>query len=321
VTNLRLVLIGAALLGALHGVDVNAQKTPPSSDVRLVEGSTALYGGDPEKALRHAMEVLKERPDDVRARLLAARAHIAADRYAAAYDELRQAERADPRNVDVLYYLGIVAGHLATTEFDRLYALEPDGARVHQLMAESAKLQGRQADAAAEYERALSANPRLFEALIELGRIRREQSNCEAAIPLYERAQAIRSTLEGAYGLGACLVFQNEHRRAAEVLRVALTHDPRSAVAHLALGSALLHMGDAEPAVRELEQSVGLEPKLRQAHYLLGRAYRALGLEERSRQAFARADALAQAERLGDQKALGVDPPKPRDAAPPRDRL
>jgi tetratricopeptide (TPR) repeat protein len=183
------------------------------------------------------------------------------------------------------------------------------------------KLQGRQADAAAEYERALGANPLLLDALIELGRIRREQSNCDAAVSLYERAQAIRSTFEAAYGLGACLVFQSEHRRAAEALRVALTHDPRSAVAHLALGSALLHMGDAEPAVRELEQSVVLEPKLRQAHYLLGRAYRALGLEDRSRQAFARADALAQAERLGDQKALGVDPPSPKDGAPPRDRL
>lgn len=320
-TDLRWVLIGAALLVALYDPAVDAQKSRPSSDVRLVEGSTALYGGDPEKALRLATEVLKERPGDIQARLLAARAHIAAERYSAAYDELRRAERTDPRNVDVLYYLGMVAGHLATTEFDRLYVLEPDGARVHQLMAESLKLQGRQADAAAEYERALAANPRLLEVLIELGRVRREQSNCEAAIPLYERAQAIRSSFEAAYGLGVCLVFQNEHKRAIEALRVALTHDPGSAVAHLALGSALLHIGDAEPAVRELEQSVALEPKLRQAHYLLGRAYRALGLEERSRQAFAQADALAQAERLGDQKALGVDPPRPKDAAPPRDRL
>jgi predicted Zn-dependent protease len=97
--------------------------------------------------------------------------------------------------------------------------------------------------------------------------------------------------------------------RAIEQFRKALAHDPQSAVAHFGLGSSLLQTGDAAAAVAPLERAVALQPRMRQAYYLLGRAYRGLGALERSRQAFARADALAQAERTSDQKSLGIDVP------------
>jgi predicted Zn-dependent protease len=105
--------------------------------------------------------------------------------------------------------------------------------------------------------------------------------------------------------------MQDDHARAVEQLREALKRDPQSAVAHLALGSSLLQMGDTGPAVRALERSIALEPRMRQAYYLLGRAYKALGLRDRSQEAFAKADELAQTERLSDQKSLGVHPPPP----------
>jgi tetratricopeptide (TPR) repeat protein len=187
-----------------------------------------------------------------------------------------------------------------------MYGLAPEGARAHQLMAESLRLQDKLAEASAEYELALSASPKLFEALIGLGDIRREQSNCGEALALYRRAQAVRPSYEAAYGLGVCLTIENQPLRAVEQYREALKHDPQSAAGRFALGSSLLLIGDTASAVRELERAVALEPRMRQGFYLLGRAYRALGLRERSRHAFAKADELAQAERSGDRKALGV---------------
>jgi tetratricopeptide (TPR) repeat protein len=173
----------------------------------------------------------------------------------------------------------------------------------------SLKLQEKLTEAAAEYDLALRANPNLLEALIGLADIRREQSACDPAAELYRRAEVVRRTYEGAYGLGVCLSIAGQHAQAAEQFREALEHDPRSAVAHFALGSTELQMGQTASAVRELERAVALEPRMRQAFYLLGRAYAALGLGERSRQAFAKAEQLAQAERSGDRKVLGVDRP------------
>src|SRR5206468_1416110 len=114
---------------------------------------------------------------------------------------------------------GIVSGELAKRAFDRVYALAPDGARVHQLMARSLRLQEQPVEAAAEYERALQANPNLLEALLEFALLRREESNCEDASALYVRAQRVKPTYEGAYGLGVCLARQNDHARAIEQFR------------------------------------------------------------------------------------------------------
>jgi tetratricopeptide (TPR) repeat protein len=204
--------------------------------------------------------------------------------------------------VDVLYFLGVVSSELATREFDRLYKLAPEGARVHQLMAQAFKLQNKLGEAAAEYELALGADPNLLEALLELAAIRREESNCERAAALYRRAQAVRTTYEARYGLGVCLAVQNDHKAAIEELREALKHDPNSASAHFALGNSLLQLGDASSAAVAIERAVALEPGKPQGYYVLGRVYRAMGLEERSRQAFARAQELAQAERAADAK-------------------
>jgi tetratricopeptide (TPR) repeat protein len=293
-------------LPAVLAVAAIALWTTAQAQSVLPEASTALYAGDADRALQLATAHLKRHPNAVKGRVLAARAHFARGEYAEAYDQLRAALRVDPRNVDVLYYLGIVTSRLATRELDRLYALAPEGARVHQLMAESLKLQEKLAEAAAEYELALRASPTLLEALIGLGDIRREQSKCDEAAGLYQRAQTVRPTHEAAYGLGVCFTIENQHARAVEQFRAALKHDSQSAVARFALGSSLLQMEDTASAVRELERAVALEPRMRQAYYLLGRAYRALGLRERSRQAFATADELARAERSGDRKALGV---------------
>jgi tetratricopeptide (TPR) repeat protein len=288
------------------------------ADGRLVEASTALYAGDSDRTLELVNAFLQRHPKDVEGRVLAARAHMARDEYEAAYERLRQALAVDPSSVDVLYYLGVVTSHMARGELDRLYRLAPDGARVHQLMAESLKLQDKLAEAAAEYELALRASPNLLEALIGLGEIRRGESKCDEAAAVYQHAQAVRPTYDAAYGLGVCFAVRNQHAQAVDEFREALKRDPRSAVAHFGLGSSLLHMGATAAAVRELERAVALEPRMRQGYYLLGRAYAALGLRAQSQQAFTKADELAQVENSGDRKALGLDPPLPRRQVQPK---
>jgi tetratricopeptide (TPR) repeat protein len=261
----------------------------------------ALYSGDPGRALQLAQEYLKRYPRDGGLLVLAARAHLARNEYTAAYDLLEKALAIDPRNDDALYFLGIVSAELATQAFGRVYALAPDSARVHQLLARSLNLQGDPVEAAAEYELALRADPKLLDALLEFARLRREESNCADAQSLYERAQRVTPTYDAAYGLGVCLAIQDDQAGAVESFREALTYDPRSAAAHFGLGSALLRIGDAAGAVAALERAAQLAPAVRETYYVLGRAYQKLGEPAKAQQAFERANALARAQRSSDE--------------------
>lgn len=239
--------------------------------------------------------------------VLAARAHLARGEHQPAYDLLERALAANPRSSDALYFMGIVSSELATQAFGRVYALAPDGARAHQLMGRALRLQERRSEAAVEYERALAANPTLVDALLEFAFLRREESNCEEAAALYERAQRVKVTYETAYGLGVCRAMLNDHARAIAAFREALTHDPESAAAQFGLGSSLLQLGDAAGAVVALERAQRLAPDSRQTCYLLGRAYQKMGRLDLAQEAFARADALARAEQAGQRP---VKPPR-----------
>ena len=275
----------------------------------------ALYAGNPDRALQIASERLRQSPRDVEALVVAARARLARNEHDAACDLLLRALSVDAHNPDVLYFLGVASSELATSELGRLHKLAPDGPRAHQLLGRSFRLQQRLAEAAAEYELALAADPTLLEALLELAEIRREESNCTEAAALYRRAEDVKATYDGSYGLGVCLAAQGDHRGAIERFRTALRRDPESAVAWFGLGSSLLQLRDDAGAVSALTRAVALQPRMRQAHYLLGRAYAAMGEAERSRQAFARAEELAEAERAADEAVFtGIPPPR----VPPR---
>jgi tetratricopeptide (TPR) repeat protein len=263
----------------------------------------ALYSGDPDHALQLAQEYVKRHPRDARMLVLAARAHLARHEYTAAYDLLEGVLAIEPRNADALYFLGIASSELATQAFERVYALAPDSARVHQLMGRSLKLQGNPVEAAAEYEVALRADPNLLDALLEYAKLRREESNCAEAQALYERAQRVTPTFDGAYGLGVCLATQGDHAQAVESFRAALSYDSRSAAAEFGLGNALLHLGDTGGAVTALERAAELAPTIRETYYMLGRAYQKLGQAAKAQHAFDRATALAKADRSGDAPA------------------
>jgi tetratricopeptide (TPR) repeat protein len=282
---------------ALPSVVLAIALSQGAADMRLTDAFKALYTGEPDRALRLSSDYLKEHSRDVKAMVIAARAEMARDDYEAAYGFLRKALAVDPRNPDVLYFLGIVSGQLATRAFDRLAVLAPDGDRVHQLRAESLKLQDKPAEAVAEYELALKANPNSVDALLDFARLRREESNCDDASALYERAERVKPTYEGAFGRGVCFARQFDHKQAVEQFRLALKREPQSAPAYFELGSSLLRLGDAAAAAEALETAVKLEPRMRQAYYVLGRAYQTMGQAVRAQQAFARADALAKAER------------------------
>ena len=69
---------------------------------------------------------------------------------------LEQALRVDPRDVDALYYFGLVTAQLAARRLDALIETSPTSARANQLRAEALEAQDRRSEAEAAWEAALA---------------------------------------------------------------------------------------------------------------------------------------------------------------------
>jgi tetratricopeptide (TPR) repeat protein len=253
----------------------------------LDEATRELYRGDYRRAAALAERQVKANPQSAAARVVLARAKLAQGQHDAARRDLERALHLDPANVDALYFLGRLSAMLSQAEFQQLFAMAPDSARVHQLLAEAADAAGDKAEAEVEYKKALQANPRSEEVLIALGDMKRMDLNFEEAAEYYRRAIEINPwEYDSAYGLGVCQLRQGRPDQAKDQFRRAAALDPGSAVAHFALGDALFQLGEAEEAMKELELAAKLEPAMRQAYLLLGRAYREMGRKEAAAEAF-----------------------------------
>jgi tetratricopeptide (TPR) repeat protein len=274
----------------------------------LREGVSALYRGDYERAASVATSFITSHGDMASGYILRARVGIARGQYSPSYNDLREALRRAPTNVDALYYLSRVSQILSQIEYQQLYSLAPDSARVHQLLAESYQAQNNVAKSRREFEAALEADPHSREVLDALGDLERSEFRLDQAIAYYSRVAEIDPhDYTSAYGLGAAYLFRQEPRRAIEYLRRALELDTNSAAARLALGDALLRAGDAAAAAKELRFATELEPNLRQAYTLLVHAYQKLGQHHEAELALNRANELMKREVESREQTLASD--------------
>ena len=286
-------LVGCLLAGLLlTDAGAGAQTAPPRPDTRLAEAQRALTRGELARAFELGSAYVKARPRDAPGRLLLARVHIERGELDQAYDELDRALRSDPRNVDVLAYLGLVSGQLAAMAFDRLATEAPGSARVLQLQGETFEAQDRRKDAETAYQAAVDVQPDLLDALLPLAKLKRIRLACEEAVTLYERAESVRPTFEGAYGLGICRSYLQDDEGAVVQFERAIARDPGAAVAWAGLGTSLVKLKRHADGIAKLRHAIALEPRMAEAHYMLGMAYQAVGDPARAEAAFTEAERL-----------------------------
>jgi protein O-GlcNAc transferase len=286
--------ISCASLGALFPAasPAHAQSARASADPALAQASDALAAGDTDRALLLGTNYLERHGSDRRAHVLLVRVHVERGEWDQAYRLAVRAARAHPADVDVLYYLGLVTRRLAADEFQRLDRIAPGSARVLQLQAEMLEAQERRADAAKAYAAALEAAPDLLDALLALGKLKRIRLACDEAIVLYERAEAIRPTFDAAYGLGVCHSSRQDDEQAVKRFEQAVQRGPSAAVAWAGLGTSLVKLRRTTEGISKLHRAVALEPRMHEAHYMLGMAYQALGDAARAQDAFRKAEEL-----------------------------
>jgi tetratricopeptide (TPR) repeat protein len=271
----RLLLCIVGLVSGFAPLPISGQGKAYPQALRELERGNNL------PAARLASAYLRAHPGDVAMRVVLARALLAQDDFAKAFEELAQALELDPKNIDAHYYLAVVAKTMSARQYQRLFTLAPDSYRVHQLLGEGAVLSDKPTEAETEFKLALKEKPESVEVLTELADLYRSQSKFDQATDIYLQAKDLGElSYEIAYGLGICYTYKQDFNRALQVLREAVRLEPKSADAHFALGNALFQNDKADLAINELEQSVQIEPKGDQALFLLGRAYMKVGRKE-----------------------------------------
>ncbi len=278
----------------------------------LKQSTQALYRGDYTKASALAMAHLRKFPNDAPVRVILARAEFAQAEFPQAFENLRKALAADPKNIDALYYMSLTARELSQRESQRLFALAPDSDFVHQLLGEAALIADNKNEAEEEFQKALKANPRSIEVLTELAELKRSQAKFDEAIAYYTQAEQIdHSNYESAHGLGVCYTYTQDFPRAIEWLQKAVALAPDSAASRFALGKALFQNQQFAAAIPELKTSLRLEPRLQEAYFLLGRAYSKLGRPEEAKAAYQKFEELEREDLKGAKaKLAGAPPPK-----------
>jgi tetratricopeptide (TPR) repeat protein len=297
----------AFALALMLGVHASAQSAS------LAKATEAFYRGDYGQAAELADQQLRANPKAAPARVLLARTEIAQGNLSQAFTQLKSVLAQDPKNVDALYYLSIVARELSQQEYQRLFAMAPDSDRVHQLLGEAALAAENKSEAETEFLNALKANPRSFDAAAELAELKRSQSKFDEAITYYTQAAQIGPlNYEIAYGLGACYTYKQDYAQAVQWLRKAVAFDPESPAGRFALGNALFQGGEYALAIPELKASLKLEQQFKQAYFLLGRAYSKLGRQEESKAAFQKLDEMNRAEIPSQEKGSSTPKPNPQ---------
>lgn len=308
-TKPRLVFLWLLTSLIMVPVRSHGQRQSPA----LTEATRAFYSGNYELAVQLAEKHLRKYPRYVPLRVVLARAELAQGKLQEAFDELQKALAVEPKNIDALYYLSLVSRELSQKEYQRLFSMAPESARMHQLLAEAAQAAENTSEAEQEFQKALEANPRSAEVATELADLKRSQSKFDEAIAFYMQAEKSGPlTYDVAYGLGACYTYKQEYPQAIEWLRKAVTLAPDSTAGRFALGNALFQDGQIEAAIPDLKEALRLEPRMKQAYFLLGRAYSKLGRQEEARAAIKKLDELNRSEVPEQEKRPGTDvAPKP----------
>lgn len=223
--------------------------------------------------------------------------------------------------------LDLDEGRAARDDLEKLVALEPDAACVHNRLALAYELDGDLDRAETHLARATELGPDIIDGWINLGRIRARQERFEEAERAFERALGLSRGDPDAYlgrglarsSLGEVTGAERDFRRAAELApndaepllalgdllrdagrvedaiesyREALARESADAASWLKLGNALVLDGDSELAARAFEEALERAPDLAPAHNGLGAALMHLGELDAASRALERAAAL-----------------------------
>jgi protein O-GlcNAc transferase len=255
--------------------------------------------------------------------------HHQAGRLAEAERIYRQVLEVEPRNVDALHLLGLVAHQLgmnaeaveliesahrfgrpqaaslnslgkaylglgrpdeARRSFRKALALEPDNAEVHNNLGVALRELGRPDEAERSYRRAVALQPGDAQAHYNLGNALRDLGRLAEAGQSYRNALAVKPDYAEAHNNLAIALYEMGQAEASEQgYRAALAIQPEYLAAYHNLGNLLRDVGRLTEAEQVYRQALGLDPAIFPTILNLGNLLKALGRLEEAEQSYRRA--------------------------------
>ncbi len=225
-------------------------------------------------------------------------AHLRAGRLAEAEAELRRVIGGRSGQADALELLGIVLSqqgraYESLEYFDRAIVVRPEAPGARHNRAQALFALGRVAEARAELDAVVAAQPDLHAAWSLLGSVLAAQGDAKAE-QAYRRALMLRPDHpETHYDLGAFFLDAGRLDEAIACNRKAVALRANFVAAHNNLANALRARGRLEEALTHYEQAVRLEPRFADGWSNYGGALREAGRVEEAIPALERAVALA----------------------------
>ena len=193
-----------------------------------------------------------------------------------------------PDDADVLYEAARVHMKAFNDATFRMFQKTPSSWRVNQLSGEIFETQGKYAEAAGEYRKAIEKNPRALNLHFRFGRALLLESHDPDALAQaqkeFEAELALNAEDAAAeFQLGQILTAQRRSDEALARYEKALALSPDFCEAALAVGRMRVQAKNYAEAIPLLERAVALQPANEAAHYTLMLAYRNSGQMDKAR--------------------------------------
>jgi tetratricopeptide (TPR) repeat protein/SAM-dependent methyltransferase len=202
--------------------------------------------------------------------------HVESGRLPQAEACCRQILQVAPNHPDALHLLGLIAYQIGKADV----AVELIGAAInikssdpnyHLNLGNALQVQGRLAEAAASYNKALWIEPNFADAHNNLGTVLHRQGKLDAAVACYRKALAFEpESSDLHFNLGNALKDHAQLDEAIGSYSRALSFAPNRAELHNNLGTVLQQQGHLEEALACYDKALSFKPGYADAHYNRG---------------------------------------------------
>jgi len=232
------------------------------------------------KAEDDLKRAVKADPKDAKAWMWLGVVETASGKSDEAVAALDKAAELDPNDPDILYHRGRAHLLVSKSSYERMFALDRNSYRVHQVLAEADAESQQIPEAIAEYKAAIALaphHPGLNEELGDLYWANDKTAEADAAYTAELANDPYSAMAE--YKLGCLRELTGNAASAAELLLKAIALDPAIENAYYYLGRAQIELGDDPGGIANLERAARAkgDPSLNAlALYQLSRVYRRL---------------------------------------------
>ncbi len=229
------------------------------------------------------------------------------------------------KDPEVLYLRMHIFSELSTRASQELLVGMPDSYQARQMRAEILEMQGKTAEAIAEYREILAKEPQVPGIHYQIGRLllagKRDPATEDAARREFEEELQLNAADEGAeYELGEMAREARQWDEAIKHFERASKIAPRFHQALIGLGKSLIAAGRPAEALAPLEKAASVAPDEPVAHYQLSFAYRRVGRgaeAEKQMAIFRDIQKRQEHDRQAIRQGAAVNVSQPQTAEPP----